>query len=336
MAANRHLHYHHHHHHHHHHHNADYHQILLHLLLLLSLITTLASSASASAPAQQLPALRPRLRRRAYGRFCNGRIPPDFISEAFGLPPLVPAYLDPAYGIRDFARGVCFASAGTGLDNATSDVLKVIPLWKEVEYFKQYQQRLRRYVGLARAKYIVSKAIYIVSIGTNDFLENYFLYITGRFAHFSVGEFEDFLVGLAAEFLTEIYRLGARKIVFAGLSPMGCLPLERTTNILHGGECIEEYNAAAREFNAKLQHMMEELCAALPGLKLRYTPVYEGLDSIIQNPSAYGIENVAEGCCATGKFEMGYLCNEKNPCTCPDADKYLFWDAFHPTRRSTV
>uniref|UniRef100_A0A453NP91 GDSL esterase/lipase n=1 Tax=Aegilops tauschii subsp. strangulata TaxID=200361 RepID=A0A453NP91_AEGTS len=60
---------------------------------------------------------------RATGRFGNGRLPPDFISEALGLPPLVPAYLDPAYGIGDFARGVCFASAGTGVDNATAGVL---------------------------------------------------------------------------------------------------------------------------------------------------------------------------------------------------------------------
>lgn len=57
------------------------------------------------------------------GRFCNGRIPPDFISEAFGLKHTVPAYLDPAFDISDFATGVCFASAGTGYDNATSNVL---------------------------------------------------------------------------------------------------------------------------------------------------------------------------------------------------------------------
>jgi hypothetical protein len=60
---------------------------------------------------------------RATGRFCNGRVPPDFISEAYGLKPLIPAYLDPAYTIADFATGVCFASAGTGYDNATSAVL---------------------------------------------------------------------------------------------------------------------------------------------------------------------------------------------------------------------
>lgn len=57
------------------------------------------------------------------GRFSNGRVPTDFISQAFGLKPMVPAYLDPAYKISDFAVGVTFASAGSGYDTATSDVL---------------------------------------------------------------------------------------------------------------------------------------------------------------------------------------------------------------------
>lgn len=62
---------------------------------------------------------------KATGRFSNGRIPTDFISEAFGLKPIVPAYLDPAYNISDLATGLTFASAGTGYDNATSDVLVI-------------------------------------------------------------------------------------------------------------------------------------------------------------------------------------------------------------------
>lgn len=57
------------------------------------------------------------------GRFCNGKIATDFMSEALGLKPIIPAYLDPSYNISDFATGVTFASAATGYDNATSDVL---------------------------------------------------------------------------------------------------------------------------------------------------------------------------------------------------------------------
>ncbi|XP_062178744.1 GDSL esterase/lipase At4g26790-like [Phragmites australis] len=269
---------------------------------------------------------------RATGRFCNGRLPPDFISEALGLPPLVPAYLDPAYGIQDFARGVCFASAGTGLDNATAGVLSVIPVWKEVEYFKEYQRRLRRHVGRARAKRIVSDALYIVSIGTNDFLENYFLFVTGRFAQFTVGEFEDFLVAQAEWFLAEIHRLGARRVTFAGLSPIGCLPLERTLNTLRGG-CVEEYNQVARDYNVKVLDMLRRLRASRPGLKVAYVNVYENMLDLINNPSTLGLENVEEGCCATGKLEMSYLCNDASPMTCEDAGRYFFWDSFHPTEK---
>lgn len=57
------------------------------------------------------------------GRFSNGKLPTDFISEALGLKPTVPAYLDPTYNVTDFATGVCFASAGTGYDNATADII---------------------------------------------------------------------------------------------------------------------------------------------------------------------------------------------------------------------
>ncbi|TVU32863.1 hypothetical protein EJB05_24625, partial [Eragrostis curvula] len=56
------------------------------------------------------------------GRFSNGRLAVDFISEAFGLPPLVPPYLDPNANISSLATGACFASAGAGYDNATSDL----------------------------------------------------------------------------------------------------------------------------------------------------------------------------------------------------------------------
>ena len=165
----------------------------------------------------------------------------------------------------------------------------MIPLWKEVEYFKDYQKQLQRYFGRAKAREIVNEAVYIVSIGTNDFLENYFLFITGRFKQFSVAGFVDFLIGLAGDFLTELYRLGARKMSFTGLSPMGCLPLERTANVMHAHNCIEEYNNVARDFNAKLQALIEELCATLPGLMLRYSPVYDGLIHIMQNPSSYSM-----------------------------------------------
>jgi phospholipase/lecithinase/hemolysin len=209
----------------------------------------------------------------------------------------------------------------------------VIPLWKEVEYYKEYQARLRAYAGAARARAIIRGALHVVSIGTNDFLENYYMLGTGRFMQYTVAEFSDFLVAGARQFLTQIHRLGARRVTFAGLSPIGCLPLERTTNMLNGGGCIEEYNRVAREYNVKVEAMVRGLRAEFPTLKLVYVPVYDAMLDFITNPGKFGLENVEEGCCATGRFEMGFMCNEKAPLTCDDADKFLFWDAFHPTQK---
>nr|GLL23041.1 GDSL esterase/lipase At4g26790-like [Ipomoea trifida] len=316
--------------------------------------------------------------KRPTGRFSNGRVPPDLISEGLGLRPFVPAYLDPAYKISDFAEGVCFASAGTGYDNATSDVLmlylaeivgplgwdltfenkkfkivrsiacngcfidlldlslqNVIPLWKEVEYYKDYQKKLRAYAGETKANHIIQESLYVVSIGTNDFLENY--YLGGRrSSQYTVEQFQVFLVGQAEKFVREIYALGARKISLGGLPPMGCLPLERTTNYLggHGDGCNEEYNAVALHFNGLLNGLVKKLNKELPGIKILYADTYFILLQIIRKPSAFGFDVASVACCGTGLFEMSYLCDRMNMFTCTDANKYVFWDSFHLTEKT--
>ncbi|KAJ8433051.1 hypothetical protein Cgig2_020618 [Carnegiea gigantea] len=267
------------------------------------------------------------------GRFSNGRLPTDFISEAFGLKPFVPAYLDPKYSIADFATGVCFASAGTGYDNATSDVLSVLALWKEVEYYRQYQQQLRDYLGNEKANEVLEEAVYLISIGTNDFLENYYTR-PGRSSQFSVEEYQNFLTQIAKDFVTNLYNLGARKISLGGLPPMGCLPLERTTNIWFGRQCIEEYNQVAKQFNGKLTDLVGELNGKLKGLQLVFSNPYEILLEMIQKPLYFGFDHADIACCATGFIEMGYMCDKLNPFTCKDANKYVFWDAFHPTEKT--
>ncbi|MBA0823080.1 hypothetical protein Goarm_019837 [Gossypium armourianum] len=267
------------------------------------------------------------------GRFSNGRIATDFISEAYGIKPAIPAYLDPKFDIRDFATGVSFASAGTGYDNATSDVLSVIPFWKEMVYYKEFQDKLRGYLGNDIANHHLSESLHLISIGTNDFLENYYPFPT-RSSEYPVDKYEIFLIGIASNFIRELYNLGARKIAISGLPPMGCLPLERTTNIMHGSACIEEYNDVAKDFNQKLQDSVTELNRELGGIQLVMSNPYYKLLEMIQNPILFGFENVATACCGTGYFEMSYMCDRMNPFTCSDANKYIFWDSFHPTEKT--
>ncbi|GMP66675.1 hypothetical protein CsSME_00026939 [Camellia sinensis var. sinensis] len=267
------------------------------------------------------------------GRFSNGRIPTDFISEAFGLRPIVPAYLDPMYNISDFAIGVTFASAGSGYDNATSDVLSVIPLWKELEYYKTYQTKLRAYLGDQKANETLTEALYVMSMGTNDFLENYYI-MNERRSQYNIDQYQSFLIRIAKNFIMSLYKLGARKVSLGGLPPMGCLPLERTTNFQDGNKCMKSYNTVAMAFNNKLNGLVVELNKELSGIKVVMSNPYYILLQIIKKPSLYGFDEAAVACCGTGMFEMGYACDRNNPFTCTDANKFVFWDSFHPTEKT--
>lgn len=180
----------------------------------------------------------------------------------------------------------------------------VIPFWMELEYYKQYQNDLRNYLGVEQANWVISEALYLLSLGTNDFLENYYIIPHGRSSQFSIEQYQDFLVGIARDFVTELYYLGARKISLGGLPPMGCLPLERTTNIFFGSQCIEEYNTVALQFNGKLQALVENLNATLVGLRLVYSDPYEILYDMIQNPIFFGEFNFF---CFSWFFKVGFL-----------------------------
>ncbi|KAI3951059.1 hypothetical protein MKW92_031587 [Papaver armeniacum] len=264
---------------------------------------------------------------KATGRFSYGRIVTDFISQAFGNKPLVPAYLDSSYGIEDFATGVTFASGGTGFDNKACRCFSAIPLWKEVEYFKDYKNRLARLLGRKAATETI---MYIISLGTNDFLINYFG-LPDRSLHFTLEEYENFLTGIANNFIFELYQLGARKISLGGLPPLGCLPIKRT--LVAGHACNEEFNTVAKSFDLKLKSLADKLSGELQGSKVVFSGIYYSLVSKDRPLFLFRFENVKNGCCGSGRFEVGYLCHRWNPLACIDASKYAFWDAVHPSEK---
>ncbi|WVZ64683.1 hypothetical protein U9M48_014173, partial [Paspalum notatum var. saurae] len=269
----------------------------------------------------------------ATGRFSNGRLVTDFLSEAFGLPPSVPAYLDPGCTIDQLAMGVSFASGGTGLDDLTARIASVIPLRQQLEYLKEYKERLRAAKGSAAADEIMAEALYIFSIGTNDFIVNY-LALPLRPAQYTAVEYVAYLVGLAEAAVRDAYDLGARKVDFTGLAPFGCVPSARTMNRDAPGECDEEHNRLAAAFNAQLQDAVARLNADLAGARVVYADTYNAVSAIVASPSDYGFENVAQGCCGTGIIETSVLCGLDEPLTCPDADKYAFFDSVHPSERT--
>lgn len=95
---------------------------------------------------------------------------------------------------------------------------------------REYQNKLEAYVGSNKSKYIIEEALYVVSMGTNDFIENYYSSTSPRELQYMIEQFQGFIIDLAEDFIKQIYQLGARKILFTGLPPMGCFPLERAVD----------------------------------------------------------------------------------------------------------
>lgn len=64
---------------------------------------------------------------------------------------------------------------------------------KQLEYFREYKARLARLVGKKRAQEIVTNAVFLLSMGTNDFLQNYYVEPT-RSKQYSIDKYQDFLI----------------------------------------------------------------------------------------------------------------------------------------------
>ncbi|KAM6585444.1 hypothetical protein CsatB_012446 [Cannabis sativa] len=100
------------------------------------------------------------------GRFSDGRIIPDFIAE-FAKLPLIPPYLHP--GNHEFRYGVNFASAGSGAMPEINQGM-TIDLQTQLRYFKNVREELRQRLGETEVKALLSRAVYLFSAGSNDYV----------------------------------------------------------------------------------------------------------------------------------------------------------------------
>ncbi|KAL4645514.1 hypothetical protein ACB092_02G240100 [Castanea dentata] len=246
------------------------------------------------------------------GRFSNGRVPSDFIAEELGLKELLPAYLDSNLQLQDLLSG------------------SALSLSDQLEMFKNYIKKIKAVAGEDRVASILSKGIYMLSIGTDDMANTYFV----RMFQYDINSYTDLMLNSSLSFLQELYALGARRIGVLSIPAIGCLPVQRT---LRGGlqrSCSVSLNQAAILFNSKLSSQLDNLNKKLPAAKLVYMDMYYRLLNLIQHPTEHGFEVVDNGCCGTGDFEAGFLFCAYNPNTCKDDTKYIFWDSYHPTEQA--
>ncbi|CAI0433692.1 unnamed protein product [Linum tenue] len=271
---------------------------------------------------------------RATGRFSNGLNIPDLISEALGASEATLPYLSPALNGERLLVGANFASAGIGILNDTGiQFLNIIRISRQMQYFQQYQQRVAGLIGPVQAQRLVNDALVLITLGGNDFVNNYYLVpFSARSRQFALPDYVVYLISEYRKILARLYELGARRVLVTGTGPLGCVPAERAMRS-RNGECAVELQRAAGLFNPQMIDMISSLNAEIGSPVFIAANAHEMNMDFVTNPQAYGFVTSKVACCGQGPYNGIGLCTPASN-LCPNRDIYAFWDPFHPSERA--
>ncbi|PIA47129.1 hypothetical protein AQUCO_01400079v1 [Aquilegia coerulea] len=275
------------------------------------------------------------------GRFTNGQTTVDVLAQLLGFPDFIPPYAN----VRGFAllRGVNYASGASGIRDETGNNLGAhLSMNQQLQNFGRTVQQMRRMFrrNETRLPDYLSKCIFYVGMGSNDYLNNYFMpnmYTTS--SRFTPKAYAAALLRDYSRQLTELYKMGARKVVVTAIGQIGCIPYElaRYNGSGKGARCNERINNAILLFNSGLSKLVDTFNNGqqLPGSKFVYTNTYKNSIDLVENAASYGFEVVDNGCCGVGRNNGQITCLPlQNPCA--DRRRYIFWDAFHPTEVANI
>ncbi|KAK2419328.1 GDSL esterase/lipase [Trifolium repens] len=271
---------------------------------------------------------------RPTGRFSNGLNIPDLISQRLGAESVLP-YLSPRLRGEKLLAGANFASAGIGILNDTGvQFLNIIRMYRQLDYFEEYQHRVASIIGPARTKKLINKGLVLITVGGNDFVNNYYLVpYSARSRQYSLQDYVKFLIVEYRKLLQRIYDLGARRVIVTGTGPLGCVPAELAMRGTDEDRCDAELQRAATLYNPQLQHMVQGLNKKI-GKDIFITANTALIHSdYISNPKAYGFNTSRIACCGQGPYNGIGLCTPLSD-LCPDRNLYAFWDAFHPSEKA--
>ncbi|KAF5192304.1 GDSL esterase/lipase [Thalictrum thalictroides] len=276
---------------------------------------------------------------RPTGRYTNGRTIADIMGQELGLKWLTPPYLAPTTVGKALLHGVNYASGGGGILNYTGKIfVGRLNMDAQLDNFANTREDIISSIGYTAALDLLTKSIYSVTMGSNDFINNYLVPVASIPEQNLVSPeaFVDKLIFRYRIQLTRLYTLSARKIIVANVGPIGCIPYQRDINPSAGDDCDAYPNQLANLFNERLKPLVMELNSNLPGSKFVYADVFRIVVDIIQNFKSYGFENSWSACChAAGRFGGVIPCIPSSK-VCLDRSKYVFWDPYHPSEASNI
>ncbi|KAM3286269.1 GDSL esterase/lipase [Capsicum chacoense] len=274
------------------------------------------------------------------GRYTNGRTIGDIVGEGLGQPHYATPYLAPNCTGRTILYGVNYASGGGGIMNATGRIfVNRLSMDIQIDYFTITRKEIDKLLGQSKARdYVMKKSIFSITIGSNDFLNNYLLPVLSvgtRITESPDAFIDDLLSHLRAQ-LTRLYKLDARKFIIGNVGPIGCIPYQKTINQLKENECVELANKLALQYNARLKDVLAQLNKELVGATFVHANVYDLVMELITNYDKYGFVTATKACCGNGGQFAGIIPCGPTSSMCSDRDKHVFWDPYHPSEAANL
>ncbi|XP_042498628.1 GDSL esterase/lipase At2g23540-like [Macadamia integrifolia] len=274
------------------------------------------------------------------GRYTNGRTIGDLVGEELGQPNYALPFLDPNATGKAILNGVNYASGGGGIMNQTGRIfVNRLSMDIQIDYFNITRKQLDKLLGPSKAvEYLRKKSIFSITVGSNDFLNNYLLPVLSIGERISESP-EAFINGLITNFrsqLTRLYALDARKFVIGNVGPIGCIPYQKTINQLNEDQCVDLANKLARQYNGRLKDLIKELNDNLPGSTFVLADVYVLVSEVITNYRKYGFVTASRACCGNGGQFAGIIPCGPQSSLCTDHNKHVFWDPYHPSEAANL
>ncbi len=235
------------------------------------------------------------------GRFTNGPVWVQDLSQSLGLPPVKPSLA----GGTDFAYG----GAETG------------PTPAHLANPTDLPGQLARFIAADPVPQ--PGALYTVWIGANDVLD-----AAGNTGLTPAQQQDDIHAAVTNEvgFLGALTALGAQNVVVMNVPDLGKTPYEAA----RGPDVAAQASALSAQYNAELASAVSQMVAS-GAVRMELVDTYALLDGVIANPAAYGFTDVTQPLwngtftdpssgtlAASGAAQAGYL----------------FFDDLHPTAQT--
>ncbi|KAB5513772.1 hypothetical protein DKX38_027678 [Salix brachista] len=255
------------------------------------------------------------------GRFTNGKTLADIITELLGLKDYIQPFATATES--EMMNGVNYASGSSGIrDEAGSNLGTHVGFNQQLNNHQVTISSLTKTLNDSTSAHL-NQCLYTVGIGSNDYINDYFLPCSATSTQYTPDEFAGVLIDHYSKQIRTLHDAGARKIALFGLGAIGCTP---NSIVLFGknGKCAENITGAVRLFNGRLKSLVDQLNKELTDSKVIYI---NSMGTLGGNPTKLGFKVFNSSCCQVNNVG---LCNPSST-ACPNRNEFIFWDSFHPT-----